>query len=286
MKIILTAITILILLCSSIVGLEAVKAQYASYEQLTINISPSGNLEALAVYFTATVNGGTPPYDLQWYCNNSQVEGATASYYKFNSSFFGTYSIYAVVIDSLNGSATSNITIITAKPYLQIDLTMHNYLTYTTIGQSVLFTAEVIDGTPPFKYQWHYRPYYFGDTPREMHPIGDWIEGATSQNYTFIPTSAGHYLITVRVWDAQNIEGYFMSLPPGIWVNVAENITSPSPNLSQTPNSSLTRSPTPSPTIPEFPIWIIPSVFLVITSVGILIVRKKKEKNGQVAFQA
>jgi hypothetical protein len=277
MKIILRAITILVLLCSSVAGLEAVKAQYASYEQLTISVSPSGNLEALAVYFTATVNGGVPPYNLQWYCNNSQVEGATASYYKFIPSSFGAYSIYAMVIDSLNGSAASNITIVTVKPYLQIDLAMHNYLTYTTIGQSVYFTAEVADGTPPFRYQWSYRPYHFGETASELYPIGDWVEGATSQNYTFIPASAGHYLITVRVWDAQNIEGYFMSLPPGIWVNAAENTTS-SPNLSPTPNPSPTSSPTPSSTIPEYPTWPILLLLPIISLSPIALAKRKNRR--------
>lgn len=49
----------------------------------------------------------------------------------------------------------------------------------------------------------------------------------------------------------------------------------------KTPNaSSPSPSPSPSPTIPEFPTWIIPSAFLIITSIIVLSIGKKKSKVG------
>ena len=135
--------------------------------------------------------------------------------------------------DSLNFSATSNTTTVTAKPSLQIDLAGHNYMNYATVGQPVYFTAATADGTPPYRYQWYYRPYYVGTAFGDFYPLGDTMPGAASQNFTFTGNSTGHYLVTVRVWDSQNIEGYFMSLPPGIWINVGEPTTpSPSPTIS------------------------------------------------------
>lgn len=254
-KQLLTVVFVLALLALSLIEVYAVRAQYAQSEQLTVSISPSGTIEALGVYFTSVINGGTPPYSLQWYCNNIPIEGATTSQYSFSPTSSGTYSIYAIANDSQNTSATSNTTTVTAKQWLQIDLANHNYLTYSTVGQLVQFSATVTDGTPPYRYQWYYQPYYFGNTPKELSPIGDTIEGSASQNFTFVANSVGHYLISVRVWDSQNNEGYFMSLPPGIWLNVAESTPSPSQSPSATPSSSPLATPsiTLTPTLTATP---------------------------------
>lgn len=289
----------LALLTLSFIGVYAVKAQ-SQYNQLTVSISPSGNIEALAIYFTATIDGGTLPYSFQWYVNNTIIEGATASHYTFNPSSTGTYLIYAIVTESLNSSATSNIVTVTAKSYLQIDLANHNYLTTTAIGQPVYFSALVVNGTPPFRYQWYYRQY----AQFQLSPIGSTLDGDKSQNFTFIANSTGHYLITVRVWDSQNIEGYFMSLPPGIWVKVNEPPTSSSPSPTITPTATPTTIPTsspsltptlspnisptitptqtlilsPSPTIPEFSTWIILSILPITALLAIVVVEKKKKR--------
>lgn len=281
----LTIVSALAFLTLSVMGVYVVRAQ-SQFNQLSVSISPSGNIEALAVYFTATIEGGTLPYSFQWYVNDTIIEGATASHYTFNPSSTGTYTIYATVTDSLNASATSNIVTVTAKSYLQVDLVNHNYLTTTAIGQPVSFSALVVNGRPPYRYQWYYRLY----AQHQFSPIGSTLEGDKSQNFTFSANSTGHYLITVRVWDSQNIEGYFMSLPPGIWVNVIEPQTSPSASTtlpSQTPtltpsSSASTTSPTPSsspsPTIPEFPAGIFSSALMIIISVIVLIIRNKREK--------
>lgn len=280
-----TAVFALAFLTLSLMGVYVVRAQ-SQYSQLMVSISPAGNIEALAVYFTATIEGGTLPYSFQWYVNDTIIEGAIASHYTFNPSSTGTYSIYATVTDSLNASATSNIVTVTAKSYLQVDLVNHNYLTTTAIGQPVSFSALVVNGTPPYRYQWYYRLY----AQYQLSPIGSTLEGDKSQNFTFTANSTGHYLITVRVWDSQNIEGYFMSLPPGIWVNVIEPQPSPSASTtlpSQTPTSTPSSSPSttsptpsssPSPTIPEFPFWIISSTLLIITLVMVLSIGKKSWK--------
>lgn len=285
------AIFTLTLLTLSLIGVYAVSAQ-SQYEKLTVGISPSGDIEALAVYFTATVNGGALPYSFQWYANNTIIEDATVSHYTCNPTSAGTYLIYVTVTDSLNSSATSNIVTVTVKSYLQIDLANHNYLTTTTVGKPTHFSAIVANGTPPYKYQWYYRPY----AQNPLSPIENTSEGDSSQNFTFIANSTGHYLITVRVWDSQNIEGYFMSLPPGIWVNVIEPTTLPSSNLTtiptfipsalptstimQSPSSELTLSPSPSDIVPEFPTWIILPLAIAIALMAAIIVRRKQLKQS------
>jgi len=295
----LIRVFVLTLLTLSFIGVYVVKAQ-SQHEQLTVSISPSGNIEALAVYFTAIVNGGTFPFNFRWHVNNTIIEGATASHYTFSPASTGTYLIYAAVTDSLNSSATSNIVTVTTKSYLQIDLANHNYFTTATVGQPVYFSALALNGTPPFRHQWYYRQY----AQFQLAPIGSTLEGDKSQNFTFIANSTGHYLITVRVWDSQNIEGYFMSLPPGIWVNVNEPPTSPTPNPTKTPTATPTTLPTPipsltptlspnisttitptqtpilspSPTIPEYPRWTILLFPLIIALLAIVVTEKKKKR--------
>lgn len=270
----LTAIIVLSLLALSLVSVQAVGAQNQP-EQLTVTISPSGNIEALAVYFTATANGGKLPYSFQWYVNNTMVKGAVASHYTFDPASTGAYLIYAIVTDSLNSFATSNITIVTVKPYLQIDLASHNYLNNVSVGQPVYFSAVVSNGVAPYMYQWYYQPYYVGNTIGDLYPTGNKTEGAASQNFTFTPNSTGYYLIEVRVWDSAGAEGYFMSLPPGIWVNAKDSVSILSPSISPTPNSS--QSPIPSPSIPEFPFWVL-SPLVLLASVLVIQLNKKKPR--------
>src|SRR3989304_6982177 len=102
---------------------------------------------------------------------------------------------------------------------LTIDLANGNYMSRVAVGQTVYFSAVVSNGVPPYRYQWYYRPYYVGAAIGDVYPIGDKMQGATSQNFTFIGNSTGHYLISIEAWDSEGAEGYFMSLPnPGIWV--------------------------------------------------------------------
>jgi hypothetical protein len=128
---------------------------------------------------------------------------------------------------------------------LTIDLADGNYLNNVSVGEAVHFSAVVTDGVPPYRYQWYFRPYYVGSAVGDLYPTGNTTEGANTQDFSFTPNATGHYLITVRVWDSSGAEGYFMSLPPGIWVNAQEATPTQSP------------TPMPSPTIPEFPLWVV-----------------------------
>jgi hypothetical protein len=279
----LTAIIVLSLLASSLLGIQAVRAQNQP-EQLTVAISPSGKIEASAVYFAATVDGGTLPYSFQWYVNNTMVEGAVALHYTFDPASTGAYLIYATVTDSLNSSATSNVTTVTVKLYLQIDLASHNYMNNVSVGQPVYFSAVVSNGVAPYKYQWYYQPYYVGTAIGDLYPTGNKTEGAASQNFTFTPNSTGYYLIEVRVWDSAGAEGYFMSLPPGIWVNAKDSVSTLSPSISPTPDSS--QSPIPSPSIPEFPFWVLLPLVLLASVLVIQLSKKKPRARLLIKFDA
>jgi len=56
------------------------------------------------------------------------------------------------------------------------------------VGQQVTFTSTVTGGTPPYTYQW-----LINNNP---------VLGATSNTFTFIPTTSGTYYITLKITDA------------------------------------------------------------------------------------
>jgi hypothetical protein len=58
------------------------------------------------------------------------------------------------------------------------------------VGQSVPFNSTVSGGTQPYKYQW-----YLNDNP---------VSGATSENWTFTPTTSGIFYVYLKVTDAKD----------------------------------------------------------------------------------
>jgi hypothetical protein len=177
----------------------------------------------------------------------------------FPGQYFGNNTIYYqrgdwqrnfLVSSAQTPTPSSSPTPSPTPTYLTIDVANGNYMSTVALGHPVYFSAVASNGVPPYRYQWYYRPYYVGTPGGGLYPIGETTEGPASQNFTFIAKSAGHYLITVRAWDSAGAAGYFMSLPPGIWVN-AESPTpsqSQSLTLSSIPTSTLSSSITPSPT--------------------------------------
>jgi PKD repeat protein len=57
------------------------------------------------------------------------------------------------------------------------------------VGQSVTFTSTVSGGYAPYSYQW-----YLNGNP---------VSGATSNTWTFTPTTSGTYYIYLKVTDAK-----------------------------------------------------------------------------------
>jgi PKD repeat protein len=57
------------------------------------------------------------------------------------------------------------------------------------VGQPVTFTSTVSGGYPPYSYQW-----YLNGVP---------VSGATSNTWTFTPTTSGIYYVHLKVTDAK-----------------------------------------------------------------------------------
>jgi len=154
---------------------------------LSVSISPTSVVMDVgqSVTFTSDVSGGTPPYTYQWYLNDVPVPSAVNPTWTFTPTSPGSYEIHLNVTDDVGVTARSNIASVTVNPTLTVSISPTTVS--MDVGQSQLFTSFVSGGTPPYSYQW-----YLNDTA---------VLGATSSNWTFIPTSTGFYLIYVNVTD-------------------------------------------------------------------------------------
>jgi PKD repeat protein len=156
---------------------------------LTVTISPlsASILVGQSVTFTSTVLGGYPPYSYQWYLNNSVVSGAASNAWTFTPLTIGTYKVYLNVTDSSGNVAISDIATITVAPQLTISISPMS--ASILVGQSVTFTSTTSGGYPPYTYQWFLN--------------GNPVSGATSNTWTFTPTTSGIYYVHLKVIDTK-----------------------------------------------------------------------------------
>jgi len=156
---------------------------------LSASISPpsSSILVGQSVNFTSTVNGGTPPYNYQWYLNNNPVSDATTSSWAFTPTATGSFTIYLNVTDNLGNSAKSNETIVTVAPQLSVSISPTS--ASILVGRSVTFTSTVSGGYTPYSYQW-----YLNGNP---------VSSETSASWTFTPTTSGIYHVYLKATDAK-----------------------------------------------------------------------------------
>jgi hypothetical protein len=82
-------------------------------------------------------------------------------------------------------TATAHYTQITGQP---LTVSISPMIVTTTVGTGVPFTPNVGGGTAPYTYQW-----YLNGNP---------VLGATSANWTFVPTTGGVYYVYLQVTDA------------------------------------------------------------------------------------
>jgi len=78
--------------------------------ELSVSIQPASSVITLgqSVDFTSTVSGGTPPYNYQWYVNETEVSGATSPSWTFTPSSTGYYLVSLKVTDGASAAALSD----------------------------------------------------------------------------------------------------------------------------------------------------------------------------------
>lgn len=146
------------------------------------------------------------------------------------------------------------------------------------VGQSQLFTSNISGGTSPYNYQW-----YFNDAP---------VSGATSNNWTFMPTFSGSHKIELTVQDAA---ANTASATTTIMVQESQPTPTPAPTSTPKPDPTPTATPTltpnlsspPSPTVSPSPTklslpteiiyWITAVVVILSVFVALILKRRKAE---------
>jgi hypothetical protein len=106
----------------------------------TINIGDS-------ITFTSTANGGTPPYNYQWYLSGNPVSGATSSSWTFSPTASGVFYVYLKVTDSLQpiGNTTQSETariMVTSIPVGGYSVSLTGYS--TAMPSSVYLTLLIM----------------------------------------------------------------------------------------------------------------------------------------------
>ncbi len=157
---------------------------------LTVNALPSVSPSATPsptdvltpVTFTASVSGGTGPFQYTWLLPYGDIWNHQTAYYTFNSP--GNYTVRVYANDTFGRSATRTL-MITVYPQLAATLVVSN--STPLLGQTVAFVTNATGGLGPYNYT------YLGFPP-----------GCVSEDRAAIgclPTQSDYYNVTVHVAD-------------------------------------------------------------------------------------
>jgi parallel beta-helix repeat protein len=175
----------------------------------SVTVSPSSTMMDVgqSKTFTSNVTGGTAPYKYQWYLNGTAVSGAMSSSWTLTPTFSRSYTVYVNVTDNLGVGAKSNVASVTVNPVLSA--TVSPVSVTLDVGQSQIFTANAIGGTPPYSYRWYLN--------------GTLISGVTGSTWTFNPSAPGSHTVYVNVTD--NVGASLNSNAARLTVNAATSVS-------------------------------------------------------------
>ncbi|MGQ9641520.1 MAG: InlB B-repeat-containing protein, partial [Candidatus Bathycorpusculaceae bacterium] len=93
-------------------------AQVTVNPPLSVSIQPTSSVIVLgeSVIFTSSVSGGSPPYNYQWYLNDSAVSGANDPSWNFTPTSTGYYLVCLKVTDGASAVMLSNEAEVTVNP--------------------------------------------------------------------------------------------------------------------------------------------------------------------------
>jgi hypothetical protein len=165
-------------------------SNYAVFPPLSATESASPTTIDLcqSVLLTSAAAGGVPPYGYQWYSNGTALTGGSTSNFTFTPAAPGTYDMRLVVTDSWGDSDTLKTISIVVNPPPAVSISAS--ATAITLAQRVNLLATVSNGTSPYRFQWYSN--------------GLALAGANSSSFTFAPTSAGTYTLSLTVSDSAN----------------------------------------------------------------------------------
>jgi hypothetical protein len=166
----------------------------ATLSPLIVVISPANTTidAGQSQMFNSTVSGGIPAYTYQWNLDQVAVPGANGSTWTLTSVAVGAHTVNVNVNDSAGFSVFSNNATIYVSATPTVTISPSPSLVMD-VNQSQLFVSTVVNGTPPYSYQW-----YLNGAP---------VAGATSSSWTFKPsTQSSQTQIYVLITDGVGVQ--------------------------------------------------------------------------------
>jgi hypothetical protein len=120
------------------------------YSTLVASVSPTNTIlyYGQSQTFSASVLGGAPSYNYQWYLNGSLVTGANSATWMFTPSADGNSTIYVIVTDSLSDQDQSNTATVSVYS-VNLVLTVNQGQSSLTGGQTVTIEVDVFNQLNP-----------------------------------------------------------------------------------------------------------------------------------------
>jgi len=134
---------------------HTLRAVFLLVQPFSATISPpSASINiGKSLTFTATVTGGTPLYNYQWYLNDNPIEGAKSDSWVFPSTKSGIYYVYLKVTDdegNTTQSETARITV-TAVPVGGYSFSIEDYTTTNALTVYLAITLILTVGFTTIK---------------------------------------------------------------------------------------------------------------------------------------
>lgn len=151
----------------------------------------------------------------------------------------------------------------TPSPTIVMSASLSESASALNFGNSINFTVSVEGGTAPYSYAW-----YLDD---------ELVDITSSPYYSTDKASVGSHHIYVEVRDANNNTAQTLAQEFNVLPSQNYSPTnSPSALATQQP----TLNPSPTSTAPEFPVWVILPLIIVLVLMAIMIIRRKQLKQS------
>jgi PKD repeat protein len=156
----------------------------ASLPNVSVTASPNSGYSPLAVEFTSSVSGGTPPYVYNWSFGDSGSSVQQNPSHTFYNA--GDYTVTLTVTDAENNQDNEAVIVSVTEAPLPLEAWVSASLSSEYAPLTVDFTGGASGGIPPYTFNWTI----------------DGVPFSNAQNPSYLFSEAGNYVINLTVNDS------------------------------------------------------------------------------------